>query len=74
MDRFKVKNGKNIYQVNSKLEKARVAILTSSRRDLVTRNITTRNKLDHFMMEKRSSHYTDKTIPNVYSFNHRVLK
>ena len=66
--RLKVRGWKNIFHVNGKQKKARVAILISDKIDLKIRKITG-NKEEHYIMIKGSIQDEDITIVNIYAPN-----
>ena len=66
--RLKVRGWKNIFHVNGKQKKARVAILISDKIDLKIKKIT-RDKEGHYIIVKGSIQEEDITIVNIYAPN-----
>ena len=66
--RLEVRGWKNIFHVNGKQKKARVAILISDKIDLKINNVT-RGKEGYYIMIKGSVQEEDKTIVSIYAPN-----
>ena len=64
---------KNIFHVNGKQKKARVAILIADKIDLKIKNIT-RDEEEHYIMIKGSIQEEDTTIVNNYAPNIGALQ